>query len=88
MTVPATIENVISLYLYGTENKPEHFADRLRDLPPESTYPVTVDAVAYMASVGRYSYAARAQIVQDFFEGRISSSLGITDGLGDRKSVV
>ncbi|WP_025561185.1 calcium-binding protein [Sphingomonas sp. UNC305MFCol5.2] len=82
MTFPATVENVLSLYLYGTADKPEHFADRLRDLPPEATYPVTVDAVAYMESVGRYAYAARATVIQDFFEGRISSSMGVTDATG------
>jgi Ca2+-binding RTX toxin-like protein len=78
----ATIENLVNQYLYGQLDTPSDLRARLRDLPTDATTRLTVQTATFMNSVGRYAVPSRAKAVQDFFSGRISSSLGTTDGNG------
>jgi hypothetical protein len=77
MTEYATLENILSQYLYGQLEMPDLPADRLRYIPSTETDPhtnLTIDAVTYMGTVGRFAELTDAKIVQDFFDGNITRS--------------
>lgn len=84
MTEQATIKNILNQYLYGQLDTPSKPVDRLRNIQPGDTDPhteLTVDAVSYMASVGRFANLADARIVRDFFNGSLQRQ-GSTDTSG------
>jgi hypothetical protein len=80
----ATVENITNQYLYGTLETPSLVTKRLRDLPADAVTELKVDAVTYMGpgGPGRYALPAGASIIASFFDGSLSSSLGITDANG------
>lgn len=80
MTEYATVENIVSQFLYGTLNKPSRISDRLRDSHDDTI--LMVDTASYMQSVGRFARLESAQIVQDFFAGRLDRNRGVTDENG------
>ncbi len=79
----ATIANIINQYLYGQLETPAEPVDRLRHVDPgdDPRTELTVDAVSYMASVGRFANLADAKIVRDFFGGSLQRQ-GVTDSNG------
>ncbi len=73
------IDSIISLYLYGALEIPEHYVDRVR---PYSERGITVEMPAFdfmSFGPGRYARASEAQFVSDFFSN--SSNLMQTYGI-------
>lgn len=70
---PITIQNVTSMFLYGTMTPPAEFDLRLR---PASVVDVhtTVDVASFMGSVGRYANLFQTRIVQAFFSDQLNLS--------------
>jgi len=82
MSIPASYENIVNLFLYGVDDTPDNVTDRLRDLPLDYRLDVKVHIDSYMNSVGRFAHAAAAPVVEAFFSGNLSSSWGTADANG------
>lgn len=69
--IPVTIQNVTSLYLYGSVEPPSDLVNRLRpDFIQEID--VTTNVADYMTSPGRYASLFQTNIVNMFFKGDFS----------------
>lgn len=80
MPLPATVDNILHMYLYGTDEKPVELRDRLRDhIDLEDTVSITIDHAEYMTTVGRYANLARSELVQAFFNGDVPEEWGTRD---------
>ena len=76
-----TLAKITNLYLYGQEDTPNNYFDRLRskqdydDLPLKRgvpAYVVELDADLFMSDgPGRYAVASEARAVADFFSGKL-----------------
>ncbi len=66
------IHKMTNIYLYGTKDTPEDYGDRLRTKEQYENLPeIELDMGTYMGNgPGKYAHAAKAQIVQDFFDSK------------------